>query len=263
MNKAFIKDLVENKKEHIEFKKAKFKKADAVLNVNFVSPIVNKALHTSSKNDTESVIKRTIIGNTYNWLDSHGDVHVDGTFGKSIKERGGVNKIWHLHDHEQKVTAKIGKPLSVKEEIVEWSDLGVDKIGSTTVVMMETNIMKTYNSFMFQEYKDGNIDQHSVGMFYVKIDLAVNDDEYKEEFALWNDNIDKLGNKAYAEEIGYMWIVKEAKLIEISAVLEGSNILTPTIASKDIEPLQDTQKVEPSQDTQNIPSSSKSTTYYY
>ena len=55
-------------KECIEFKKAAFKTADsAILVVGKDEPTyVNKALSTSKEHDTEDVIKRTIIGNTYN-----------------------------------------------------------------------------------------------------------------------------------------------------------------------------------------------------
>ena len=89
-------------------------------------------------------------------------------------------------------------------------------------------------------------------MYYVKVELAVNDAEEIEEYKVWNQYINDIGNKELAEENGYFWAVKEAKLIEISAVLEGSNSLTPTIEAKDIEPLlEDTQKTEPSLDTQS------------
>ena len=118
--------------------------------------------------------------------------------------------------------------------------------------MMDSDIRKDYNNLIFQEYKDGNIDQHSVGMYYVKIDFAVNDKDHKAEFKTWNDNIDKIGNREKAEELGYFYAVKEAKLVEISAVLQGSNELTPTIEAKDIEPEQSTQANEPEQSTQKI-----------
>ena len=133
-----------------------------------------------------------------------------------------------------------------------WTDLGVNKVGTTTVVAMDTNILKDYNPMMFAQYKEGDVDQHSVGMYYVKVELAVNDAEEIEEYKVWNQYINDIGNKELAEENGYFWAVKEAKLIEISAVLEGSNSLTPTIEAKDIEPLlEDTQKTEPSLDTQS------------
>ena len=60
-------------------------------------------------------------------------------------------------------------------------------------------------------------------MYYVKVDFAVNDSEHKEEYKVWKDNIDKIGNKEKAEELGHFYAVKEAKLVEISAVFQGSN----------------------------------------
>ena len=246
--KEEIDYLVKHNKEIIEFKKAVVKHTTPTT-TEAESSSTFKALSTSKENDTDNVIKRTVIGNTYNWLDSHGDVHLEGTFGKSISER--QNKIWHLHDHEQKITAKVGIPSKIYEEKVEWSDLGIKKAGTTTALMMDSNIRKDYNNLIFQEYKDGNIDQHSVGMYYVKIDFAVNDKDHKAEFKTWNDNIENIGNREKAEELGYFYAVKEAKLVEISAVLQGSNELTPTIEAKDIEPLKDTQTNEPEESTQH------------
>ena len=244
--KEEIDYLVKHNKEIIEFKKAVVKHTTPTT-TEAENSSTFKALSTSKENDTDSVIKRTVIGNTYNWLDSHGDVHLNGTFGKSISER--QNKIWHLHDHEQKITAKVGIPSKIYEAPVEWSDLGIKKAGTTTALMMDSDIRKDYNNLIFQEYKDGNIDQHSVGMYYVKIDFAVNDKDHKAEFKVWNDNIENIGNREKAEELGYFYAVKEAKLVEISAVLQGSNELTPTIEAKDIEPEQSTQN-EPEQSTQ-------------
>jgi hypothetical protein len=244
--KEEIDYLVKHKKEIIEFKKAVVKHTTPTT-TEAENSSTFKALSTSKEHDTDNVIKRTVIGNTYNWLDSHGDVHLDGTFGKSISER--QNKIWHLHDHEQKITAKVGIPSKIYEEKIEWSDLGIKKAGTTTALMMDSNIRKDYNNLIFQEYKDGNIDQHSVGMYYVKIDFAVNDKDHKAEFKTWNDNIESIGNRESAEELGYFYAVKEAKLVEISAVLQGSNELTPTIEAKDIEPEQSTQTNEPEKST--------------
>lgn len=225
--KEFFKYLIENKKELIDFKKATLKFADPFGTIEKQAQ-ANKELSTSYKDDVASgVIKRTIIGNTYLWLDSHDDVHVENTFSKSISER--QEKIWHLHDHEQKITAKVGKPISIYEKAVEWKDLGINITGKTTALFMDTNIIKEYNPLVFGQYLDKEINQHSVGMYYVMLDLAVNDSELKDEFAQWNKYINQIGNKEKAIEQGFFWAVKEAKLIEISAVLAGSNELTPTI----------------------------------
>lgn len=268
-----------NKKEEIEFilnhhdeivamKKAAVKFTDGSI---FMAPgpgavklDVFKALTTSTKNDTDTLIERTIVGNTYNWMDSHNDVHLDGTFSKSIDERG--DKVFHLHDHLQQVAAKVGTPLKVYEQSVKWRDLGVDIAGSTTAVMMDSQIKRAFNPMVFEQYKNAEIDQHSVGMYYVQLAFAANDPDYKEPYAQWQASIDKIGNREKAEEIGYFWAVKEAKLIEISAVLQGSNELTPTVEAKEIEenePPKGTQKSEPSPDTHEGSGTKGGTVHFY
>lgn len=232
-----------NKTELLEMKKASKKTYVYTPQLIANQKEAVKSLSTTADSDTDTQIKRTIVGNTYNWLDSHGDVHVGSTFGKSLGEKKG--RIWHLHDHEYKLTAKVGTPIKIWEQEIKWSDLGVDKSGSTTSLLMESNIKKSMNGQIFAEYKAEQIDQHSVGMYYVKMDLAINDSDYEEEFKNWNDTIGLLGNKSKAEEEGFYWTVKEAKLIEISAVLEGSNELTPTIPTEEIESLKSTQLKEP------------------
>jgi hypothetical protein len=228
--KEFLKYLMANKREIIDFKKSVMKYADA-FGITIQQAGVMKSLNTSHKDDVASgVIKRTVIGNTYNWMDSHDDVHLDNVFSSSISQR--QDKIWHLHDHEQKITAKVGKPASIYEKSVEWKDLGVDKAGKTMALFMDSNIIKDYNSVIFDQYLSCDIDQHSVGMMYVQLDLAVNDPEMKSEFSVWNKYIDLIGNKEKAIDQGFFWAVKEAKLVEISCVLQGSNELTPTVENE-------------------------------
>src|SRR3990170_3265537 len=222
--------LIKNKKELIEMKKAAIKFTDQFGAVAS-EQLANKALNTSHVDDLSTgIIKRTIIGNTYNWMDSHSDVHLDGLFSKSISER--QDKIFHLHDHEQKITAKVGKPTKIYEKQVSWQDMGVNMPGNTMALMMDSNISKDMNAQVFGQYLSKEINQHSVGMIYVKIDLGVNDSMQKQEYATWQKHINQIANKERAMEQGYFWAVSEAKLIEISAVLAGSNELTPTIANE-------------------------------
>jgi len=222
--KEFYKYLSANKSELIAFKKATVKFTDSFESGNETV----KSLSTNNADDLEKgVIKRTIIGNTYNWMDSHDDVHVENTFSKSIAER--QDKIWHLHDHEQKITSKVGKPTSIYEKQIAWKDLGVDKEGRTICLCMDSNIMKDMNAGVFGQYLSKEITQHSVAMKYIDINMAINDADCKQEYSVWNKYINQLGNKAKAMEKGYFFAVKEAALIEISAVLAGSNELTPTI----------------------------------
>ena len=232
--------LVKNKRELIEMKKATMKFSDQFGTEDGERSAI-KALNTHYVDDLSTgIIKRTIVGNTYNWMDSHSDVHLDGTFTKSINDR--KDKIFHLHDHEYKITSKVGTPTNIYEKSVNWSDMGIAKAGKTTALMMDSNISKEMNPLIFGQYLTKEINQHSVGMVYVKIDLAVNDSSQKLEYANWNKYFDRIANGDKAVKQGYFWAVSEAKLIEISAVLEGSNELTPTIANEKEAPKAEPRK---------------------
>ena len=239
-----ISEIVKNKSEIIRLKKAEIKSVKG--GVSFVAPENTKL--KSVYFNSENKLQRTIIGNTYNWMDEHDDVHAFNIFSKSIKEN--KQNIFHLHDHLYQLSAKVGEPIDIYENKIKWSDLGINKEGETMALFMDTEIIKSYNEKIFDQYFKSKINQHSVGMQYVKIDLATKSDEYEEEHKIWVDNIDKIGNKEKAEEKEYFWLVREAKLIEISAVLKGSNGLTPTLENK--EAVNDTSKKEPSNDTQLI-----------
>ena len=96
---------------------------------------------------------------------------------------------------------------------------------------------------MFNEYRLGHVKNHSVGMRYVTLDLAINDEAYLANYELWNKYIDKIANKDDAEQQGYFWPVTEAKVVEGSAVPLGSNIITPTQSVKNTPgPLASTQQ---------------------
>lgn len=216
-----IAEIVANKAELIQLKKAEVKTVKGGIS----SITKTNATIKGVFKDNDNSLERTIVGNTYLWMDSHDDVHAKGCFSKSVKEN---KSIFHLHDHEFKITSKVGEPKKTYEEDISWKDLGVNKSGMTQALFMDTEIFKDYNNQIFNEYKAGRINQHSVGMQYVKIDLAVNDESFEKEYKNWTDNIDTLGNPERATEKGFFWLVREAKLIEISAVLMGSNELTPT-----------------------------------
>lgn len=237
-----IKYLVKNKHELIDLKKSAIKYADGTGGLIEESGLVSKAAQNNQ--DTDDVIYRTVVGNSYNWMDSHDDMHLNNVFGQSIKDRNG--RIYHRHDHVNQLTAKVGKFSKVYEQVVNWTDLGVNKAGQTMALLGDSAIKRAYNQLIFEAYKDGEIDQHSVGMQYVKIFLAVNDRSEKEEFDNWNKYFPLLGNQQKAIDRGFFWAVKEAKLIEISCVTEGSNELTgmynPPNGSVKIDPQISSQK---------------------
>jgi len=241
----FIK---ENKETIITQKKSAIKHTD---NFSYSVPI-DEVQQKAISNDVE-VIKVIAVINTTNYMDSHDDVHIDGLWNKTVKEN---KRVLHLQEHKNEFDKIISShsDLSVKTEIMKWVDLGFNFEGKTEALIFDSNVKKTRNSFMFQQYKNGWVDNHSVGMQYVKIELAVDDAEMKEEFTTWNKHIEIIANKDDVKKQGYFFAVTEAKLIEGSAVLRGSNDLTPTLSVTEIktnEPDLSTQKnIVPEQSTQ-------------
>lgn len=241
--KELYKYLVANKEELIQLKQtAANKQADAVAFDGYSNETF-KALNSNHlpKDDIEGgTIYRTVIANTYYWLDSHSDVHVKGIFTKSIQEN--KSKIRHTHDHVQMITAKVAKVMDIYEKEVSWKDLNVNKDGSTICLMSDSEIKASYNKQIFDGYVEGEINQHSVEMIYEKMQLAINDPDEKAEYKAWQSVFPLLGNPEKALQDGYFFIQSTSKLKAFSCVVEGSNSLTGTIEPS----IQDTQKdIEP------------------
>jgi hypothetical protein len=96
--------------------------------------------------------------------------------------------------------------------------------------------------------------ENSIRMIYVKIDLAVDsdDDDFKEEKAMFKKHIESIANRKAAEKAGYFWAISEAKIHkEGSMVLSGSNDITPMM-QKESEPLEDTPPEPPKGTQSNI-----------
>lgn len=224
--KARLDYLYKNKSEIIQIKKAAIKFADAFDNkiIKLPSTVIKSA---TTKQDSEDVIYRTIVGNTYNWLDSHDDVHLNNCFKKSIEETG--DKVKFLHDHVYQLTAKVGN-VKPYESMLGWKQLGVNKEGQTMCLLGDADVVAKYNQLIFDDYKAGEIQQHSVGMFYVQIKFCADNPDWKEDYANYKTYLPLLGNPEKAEEQGYFYAIAEAKLKEISCVFEGSNVLTPTLS---------------------------------
>lgn len=241
-----LEEILQNKQEAINIKKSAYKHSDVVNNhiIKEDSENITKMLLDDEEQD--NIVK--VIANTYYWLDSHGDVHVKGCFTKSIKENQG--KIFHFDNHEHSFNSKVGNVKSVKEVNVNWTDLGVQKDGKTICIIGETELVEDYNCQVYDAYKNNEINQHSVGMQYVNLQIAVKNPQEVEAYKLWNEIYPLLGNPETADKLGYFWVVKEAKLKEYSCVLwQGSNSLTPT--AKNIDAVDnDTSNNEPSNDTQ-------------
>lgn len=225
-----FKALVENKKELISIKKSITKNADAV-SYGYVETIKSGANKAIASADLPQELSVKVVINTTNFLDSHGDVHIDGIWNKSVKDN---KSFLHLQEHDRSFDKIITDNAKASIQSMTWKELGFSYSGSTQALIFESTIDKLRNGFMLKQYANGWVKNHSVGMRYVQIELAINseadyDKEYKD---MWDEYYPIIANKEVADERGYFWVVKEAKIIEGSAVVMGSNSATPTLENK-------------------------------
>lgn len=172
----------------------------------------------------------TMVLNTYNYLDSQGDVLLPGCAKKSIRDNGpktGVDtpKIKHLLFHSwEKVTGKI---LVLDERNIE----GIDCIYAETYMPDTTDGNDT-----LKNYDAGVYDNHSIGFNYLRTEFL------ERETSGWKKAVDQLINPEAADNWHYMWLVKEIALWEGSTVAFGANAMTPCLGIKDGSPAE--QKAE-------------------
>lgn len=233
------KFLTENKKELVAQKKAMIKRTDPVgcspsLMLTKGNKIV-KAAPEDISNDTNSV-RVKVVANTALFMDSQYDVLIPDCWKTTIKQRKGL--IPHLHDHIHEIGAEVGDVEDIYSQDISLSDLGINKSGKTQCLIFETDIKKSYNEIVFNKYKSGKINQHSIGLQYIRMDLAINDEESEKEYDFWTKYYKQLINPEFAEERGFFWVIQEIKLLENSCVLFGSNELTPTLSVGKIDSLE-------------------------
>lgn len=97
------------------------------------------------------------------------------------------------------------------------------------VLVYEAVIDKRRNEEMFKNYINGWVLNHSVGMRYIKLLFCYDSDD--PAFTQDKENFDKYSpmilNK---DDVGdHFWAILEAKNIEASSVVKGSNFLTPVL----------------------------------
>ena len=234
-NKSFatkeeaFKELVLNKKTLLAAKKAVIKHADAIsYNGNFQEKTEAIKAGNTDLRDVNTITVKA-VSNAVNYFDSHGDVSMPGSWNRTAKNtKDGL----HLQEHKMQFDKIISDEVKFSVEKMTWKDLGFDYEGETEVLMMESKVHKEDNPYMFERYIKGKVKNHSSGLRYVNIGLAVNSDKEwaKEEKEIWDKYIDQIVNKEEVEEAGYFWPVFEQKIIENSAVPKGSNPATPTIS---------------------------------
>jgi hypothetical protein len=256
-----FEEVFKNKELIIAQKKNAIKHCDVIFSaIDFTNNHKNNAEKLDSstvEEPNQDVLQAKLIINTTNVIDSHRDCHIPNLWAKSLQE---TKILYLLQEHEMEFDKVIAD--SVKDELkaytenIPWKKLNYSYEGKTQALIFDTQIKKEVNPFMFEMYKKGRVYNHSVGMRYVKIYLCAdrNEAEYAQEKENWNKYYPLVANKDVADEKGYFWAVTEAKVIEGSAVIKGSNEYTPVMEIEfEKEAVNNTSNQntpEPSNDTQ-------------
>lgn len=224
--------LVKNEALIFHAKKSVTKEADGF----FTSPlfvddkgnIVTKAEPMEDMQPEGDRLRVVPVINTTNWYDSHGDVHIPGLWKKSLSDNK-RNGFYLLNTHGRRFEDVIADQCAGMTKNMSWRELGLEISGNTEALIFNGIIEKDRNEYMYEQYLKKRVKKHSVGMQYVKMVTCIDDDDYPVQKENWDKYIEMVANREEAEESGYFWAVLEAKIMEGSAVLFGSNTVTPTL----------------------------------
>lgn len=247
-----LKWLFDNRNSLTDQRKAECKKTDAFSFMTYAVDEKGERLKADAQVDPQAnTLKVRCIINTTGLLDTHTDVHIPGIWKKSLSE----SKLFYLcQEHDLSFKGIVTEEIKAYTKKYAWKDLGLDLEGETEALVFDSIISKERNEYMFQQYQKGYVRNHSVRMRYMKEYFCINSDAYPDQLDNWNKYIKYVANIEDAEAKNYFWAVTEAKIIEGSAVVKGSNWVTPTLEAtenKEEAVKTDTPPVpEPSKDTQ-------------
>jgi len=210
---------------------------------------ITKGIHGAKANYIYPIISTT------NYMDSHKDVHFNGSMTKTAKEQNG--KVLYALDHELKFDSIIAwqKDVNMFVRQIDWSLVGKDFTGKTEALIFEIAKDKISRKDVLAAIENKVSEfQNSIRMIYVKMVLGMNshDKEHASNKAYYDLRINEIANKEVAEEHGHFWGVEELKIYkEGSLVVAGGSNDATSIYSKEIEADNNTSKQEPSDDTQD------------
>lgn len=249
-NKIMLFDFLQkNKKTLLNQKKSQIKECDKISFINHQDndrSYSNKAELAVGSDPTKLFVSSVI--NTSNIIDSHKDLHIPGLWKKSLSENF---EKYLVEEHKFNFRGIISDEVTAYTKMMSFKKLGFDYEGSAEALIYDSIIDKSRNEYMFEQYAKRRVKNHSVGMRYVKVFMCIDSPMYEEAHEMWDKYAPYCANVGALEE-GFFWAVTEAKDVEGSAVVRGSNFVTPTLSIREQknEPLTSTHEIEPSKDTQ-------------
>jgi len=248
LNKSFstkdemFKELIANEKSIIDRKKSHIYNSEEWIEkhgLKGLSIITDQALIEKAFNGTEKKIKFDndyyyLVINSANYLDSHEDVHLDGNWNKTVKEKQGkIYFVWH-HDF-----TKADNILAFPEDVemftdkIAWSYLGLPYDGDTYCLIYKILKTRIQNPKVADWLNEARKLQMSPRMRYTEILFCVNSDnpDYAKQKKNFDDIFPLIVNKSdFIDEIDYFYGIKQAENVyESSALPFGSNSATGQI----------------------------------
>jgi hypothetical protein len=257
-----FKAIIESMDSILAVRKNAFKETDGI-GYYYIDHIKEKA-NLPVQNADLTEIKVKVVMNTIGLLDNHGDVHIKDMWKRTLSHS---DRKLHLQEHKRDFDKVISDDALAYISTLSWKTLGAPYEGSTQALIFESTVKQSRNKEMFNQYKNGWVKNHSVGMQYVDIKYCMNSelDWAKEYKANWDKYYPMIANKEDADKRGYFSAVLEAKLVEGSAVLFGSNWISPTLdnnmknepgspsdENKNVDPPESTQQTEEQKEVLNL-----------
>ena len=187
---------------------------------------------TASEVSQEETIVVEGVAIIANYIDKHGSIFTTDCLSESLAET-----VIHNADHVRDFAHLISNSVEVELREIPFSELGEDREGSATAFCFKSEFSKEDNSAMFKEYKRNRVKYHSIEFDWSRRSdeiLCVAStynapDEYK---ANWDKYYDKVLNKEVADARGWFYVYEKAPIIAVSAVVLGSNKVTPTLSTR-------------------------------
>lgn len=231
---AMFAELIKHSERLINIKKAQVFKSCEKQQVSFVNLDISKMNGAQKANfEVKEGYIYPVISTT-NYMDSHGDVHFNGSMNKTAREQNG--RVMYALDHELKFNSILAWPKDVNMFItpLDWGLVGKNYAGQTEALVFEISEAKMTNSTVLDAIKSRSNDfENSIRMVYHKIRLGVNsnDKDMAEAKAYFDSRINLIANKEVALEKEYFWGVEELAIHKEGSlvVAGGSNDATSII----------------------------------
>ena len=187
-----------------------------------------------------------------NYIDSHGSIFTEECLRESLNENI-IHNADHIRDYDHLISTSVEKEI----RSIPFIELGVDIEGNATAFCFKSVFDKDDNERMYKQYKRGRVKYHSIEFDWSRRSkelLCINNEREGQEY---KDNWDKyyptVINKEVADARGWFYVYERAPIVAVSAVVLGSNKVTPTLSARglsdevlklEIEPKEDSKREE-------------------